>query len=165
MLQRTMGAIVGVGLAVHALPAMADPRTDVLNTAARCNAIADYRVWLDCYYGAAQPMREILGLTPAPPSQVKLVPQAGAPTVATAAPADGEDFAPRQPMADYSFDAHNRFTVRLEDGSVWRQIQEDSVTARWRAAPASYTASVGAALVGLMMRVSDGHSYRVRRVR
>ena len=68
-------------------------------------------------------------------------------------------------MADYSFDAHDRFTVRLEDGSVWRQIQEDSVTARWRAAPANYTASVGAALVGLMMRVSDGHSYRVRRVR
>ena len=160
MLQRTMGAVIGAGLAVLALPALADPRHDVLNSAARCNAIADYRAWLDCYYGAAQPMREILGLAPAPPSQVKLVPQA-----ATATPADHEDFAPRQPMADYSFDAHDRFTVRLEDGSVWRQIQEDSVTARWRAAPASYTASVGAALVGFMMRVSDGHSYRVRRVR
>ena len=160
-----MGAVIAAGMTVLALPALADPRTDVLNSAARCNAIADYRAWLDCYYGAAQPMREILGLAPAPPSQVKLVPQAGTPVTAKAATAEHEDFAPRQPMADYSFDAHDRFTVRLEDGSVWRQIQEDSVTARWRAAPASYSASVGAALVGFMMRVSDGHSYRVRRVR
>src|SRR6201999_3347398 len=100
-------AVIGAGCAVLALPATADPRTDVLNMAARCNAIADYRAWLDCYYGAAQPMREILGLTPAPASQVKLVPPGGAsfpaPVMAAAASANHEDFAPRQPMADYSF--------------------------------------------------------------
>ena len=159
-----MSAVAGAALAVIALPALADPRTDVLTSAARCNAIAEYRAWLDCYYGAAQPMREILGLAPAPAAQVKLVPPAG--VMATAAPpASHDDYVPRQPMADYSFDAQGRFTVRLEDGSVWRQIQEDGVTAKWRAAPASYSASVGPALVGLMMRVSDGHSYRVRRVR
>ena len=61
-----------------ATPVVADPRTDVLSTAARCNAIADYRVWLDCYYGAAQSMRALLGLAPAPPAQTRLVPPARA---------------------------------------------------------------------------------------
>ncbi|HEX4636608.1 MAG TPA: hypothetical protein VH189_10530 [Rhizomicrobium sp.] len=180
-MKRTMAAaFVVVGMAALSLPATADPRNDVLSIAARCNAITDYRVWLDCYYGAAQPMRAILGLSPAPPSQVKLVPPAGtqppapvvpvappAGAVATArpaAPAGNEDYVPRQHVADYRFDKDNRFTVTMEDGSKWRQIQDDNLNAHWRAAPASYTASVSPSLLGYMMRVSDGHSYRVRRV-
>lgn len=58
--------------------AMADPRDDVLAGATRCNAIVEYRSWLECYYGAAQPMRTVLGLSPAPASQTRLVPGAGA---------------------------------------------------------------------------------------
>src|SRR5438270_12225395 len=91
-----------------ATPVAADPRTDVLSTAARCNAIADYRVWLDCYYGAAQSLRALLGLAPAPPAQTRLVPpgEAGAPPspVASAArplpalpPHAYEDCRPRHP--------------------------------------------------------------------
>jgi hypothetical protein len=177
---RFAGPICIATLVLATVPATADPRNEVLSTAARCNAIADYRVWLDCYYGAAQPMREILGLSPAPSSQVKLVPPAGnqppapvvpvappAGAVATARPAappGSEDYVPRQHMADYRFDKDNRFTVTMEDGSKWRQIQDDNLNASWRAAPASYTASVSPSLLGYMMRVSDGHSYRVRRV-
>ena len=147
-------------------PTLADPRDEVLATAARCNAITDYRAWLDCYYGAAQPMRQILGLPPAPSAQVSLVP-APASAVAPAkpsSPAGKEDYVPRQHMADYSFDKQNRFIVTMEDGTKWRQIQEDSVTAHWRAAPASYSASIVPGWFGVMMRVSDGHSYRVRRM-
>ena len=151
---------------VAVTPATADPRDEVLSIAARCNAITDYRAWLDCYYGAAQPMRQILGLPPAPSAQVNLVP-ASASAVAPIKPpppAGKEDYVPRQHMADYTFDKQNRFIVTMEDGSKWKQIQEDAVTAHWRAAPASYSASIVPGWFGMMMRVSDGHSYRVRRV-
>ena len=158
-------------------PVVADPRTDVLSAAARCNAIADYRAWLDCYYGAAQPLRALLGLAPASPAQVGLVPsgEAGAPPspVASAArpmpalpPEAYEDYRPRQPMASYSFDAEHLFTVTLEDGSVWRQTKEDLVKARWNAPATSYYAAVAPGTFGShLLRVSDKHAYRVKRVR
>jgi hypothetical protein len=157
--------------------AVADPRTDVLSTAARCNAIADYRVWLDCYYGAAQSMRALLGLAPAPAGQVGLVPPAGAaqppaPVASAARPAPAlppeayEDYRPRQKMASYSFDAEHLFTVTLEDGSVWQQSAEDFVRARWAAPAGSYYASVTRGSFGShLLKVSDKHSYRVKRVR
>jgi hypothetical protein len=55
-----------------AAPAQARPRDDALSSAIRCGAIADSRQWLDCYYGAAQPMRVALGLAPALAAQVQL---------------------------------------------------------------------------------------------
>src|ERR1700761_7909851 len=59
--------------------ASAEPtRDDVMSGAERCAGIADNRVWLDCFYGSAQPMRSALGLPPAPFAQTKLVPPAGA---------------------------------------------------------------------------------------
>jgi len=53
-------------------PAQARPRDDALSGAIRCGAIADSRQWLDCFYGAAQPMRAALGLAPALQAQVQL---------------------------------------------------------------------------------------------
>ena len=158
-------------------PAVADPRSDVLSTAARCNAIADYRVWLDCYYGAAQSMRALLGLAPAPAAQVGLVPPAGAaqpvaPVASAARPAPAlppeayEDYRPRQKMASYSFDGEHLFTVILEDGSVWQQSKEDFVKANWNAPAGSYYASVTRGSFGShLLKVSDKHSYRVKRLR
>ena len=55
-----------------ALPAEARPRDDALAGAFRCAVIGDARAWLDCYYGAAQPVRAGLGLAPALAAQVKL---------------------------------------------------------------------------------------------
>jgi hypothetical protein len=52
--------------------AQARPRDQVMSGAFRCAAIGNSRVWLDCYYGAAQPQRAELGLPPAPASQLKL---------------------------------------------------------------------------------------------
>ncbi len=61
------------------LPALAEPtRDEVMAGAARCDGIADNRVWLDCFYGSAQPMRALLNLAPANPAQVRLVPPPGA---------------------------------------------------------------------------------------
>jgi hypothetical protein len=65
-------------LAAAFLPAgaaLADARQDVMFGAQRCAGITDDRTWLDCFYGAAQPMRSQLGLPPAPANQQRLVPQ------------------------------------------------------------------------------------------
>jgi len=158
--------------------ASADPRADVLSAAARCNALADSRAWLECYYGAAQPQRAFLGLAPAPPAQTGLVPSApaiaSAPVTASVAPAARpalppeayEDYRSRQRMASYSFDGDHFFTVTLQDGSVWRQTRDDFVKARWNAPADSYTAAVTRGSVGgHVLQVSDKHNYHVIRVR
>jgi len=59
-------------LAVAATAAEARPRDDALAGAFRCAAIAESRTWLDCYYGAAQPVRAALGMPPALAAQTKL---------------------------------------------------------------------------------------------
>jgi hypothetical protein len=58
---------------VFTLPAMARPRDDAMSGAFRCAAIGDLRSWLDCFYGAAQPVRAALAMPPAPKTQVELV--------------------------------------------------------------------------------------------
>jgi len=59
-------------IAVLATAAEARPRDDALSGAFRCAAIADSKAWLDCYYGAAQPVRAALGMAPALAGQIKL---------------------------------------------------------------------------------------------
>jgi len=71
----------GALLLLLAVPAMARPRDEVMINLYRCAAQASTRVWLDCYYGAAQPQRAALGLTPAPPAQVALAANPPAPGV------------------------------------------------------------------------------------
>ena len=61
---RTFIAIITCALATA--PALGDTRDDVLAGVARCGVIHDDRVWLDCVYGAQQPMRARLGLSPCP---------------------------------------------------------------------------------------------------
>lgn len=63
--------------------AQARPRDDAMARAYRCAAQPVTRVWLDCYYGAAQPVRAALGMPPASPAQVALseaAPGGGVPT-------------------------------------------------------------------------------------
>lgn len=62
-------------------PALARPRDNVMINAYRCSAHVSTRTWLDCYYGAAQPQRVALGLSPAPAAQVKLTEEAPPPGV------------------------------------------------------------------------------------
>jgi hypothetical protein len=93
------GILAGAFLPAGA--ALADARQDVMFGAQRCAGIADDRTWLDCFYGAAQPMRAQLGLPPAPANQQRLVPQlapayaapAYAPPVYTAPPAQAPSYA------------------------------------------------------------------------
>lgn len=63
-----------LALVLLVVPAAAATRTrdDVMAGAFRCAAAGEARVWLDCFYGAAQPMRAALRLPPASPAQVQL---------------------------------------------------------------------------------------------
>lgn len=58
------------------------PRDEVIAGMFRCAAVGDVRIWLDCFYGAAQPMRAALGLPPVLPAQARLAqnPPAGVPS-------------------------------------------------------------------------------------
>ncbi|HEY4078690.1 MAG TPA: hypothetical protein VGM26_17315 [Rhizomicrobium sp.] len=79
---RTRWWLLALGIALAAVaPAQARSRDDVMAGAYRCGAIGDDTTWLDCFYGAAQPVRAALGMAPAPQAQVRL---------ATSPPAGGE---------------------------------------------------------------------------
>jgi hypothetical protein len=74
--------LLALGIALLAVaPAQARSRDDVMASAYRCGAIGDDRQWLDCFYGAAQPVRAGLGMSPAPDAQLRL---------AMSPPADGQ---------------------------------------------------------------------------
>jgi hypothetical protein len=155
------------GAALAAGQARADTRDDVLSGIERCGMIHDDRSWLDCLYGAEQPMRAHLGLAPAPEFQQRLVPliQPGmavpAPSrvVAQPLPAKKPGFfdtlvgatapAAVSRMASYRFDKKGAFVVTLENGQQWRQVDVDSgVIANWIRPPRSYLVTVNPGAFG-----------------
>lgn len=181
----TMVVLSGMSLT----PAWADPTRDqVMEGAARCEGIPDNRVWLDCFYGSAQPMRAQLGLVSAPESQTRLVPPPGAAygggangvaPVARRAPAQpkSEGFwsaivgntkplASNLPMTAYGFGNNGRFTVTMADGHVWQQAESDIRMARWKKPAQSYKVTINNSTSTDLydMRV-EGVVYKVTRVR
>jgi hypothetical protein len=145
-------AALVAGLALAPLPVLADAREDVVNGMTRCASLTDDRQWLDCYYGAAQPMRAWLGLPPVPQSQLKLLQQTSQPsapaagvilpaTVTRAAVRTGPPPPPRRsglldvfggsdvvnnaPIQSYQVTGRG-FTVTLPDGQTWKQTDEDA---------------------------------------
>lgn len=186
------GGQILLGLAVLcAAPATADPRSESLAGAARCQSITDDRVFLNCVYGAMQPLRAELGLPPAPPAQIRLVPPASAPMappIASAppsrpAPAVASRVAPReglvadvfgsgkvevspQRMTDFRFDRNGFFTVTLADGAIWKQLDGDSARAHWRGNPANLVVTVHAGAFGAHVLQVGGEAatYKVIRL-
>ena len=185
-------ALLAAGLAALAAPASADPaRDDVLANLQRCAGFTDNHTWLNCYYGAAQPMRAQLGLPPAPDAQVSLintapVPQAppmraaSAPKksgggwfsgigdmfdISTNAPSDSDFNVGAMRMASYSYGGGGLFTVTLADGEVWTQSKYDDLRAHWTAPAASYTVVVTSDLGSHTLRVKGDHDYRVMRIK
>jgi hypothetical protein len=181
-------ALVLAGLVLLTQGALAEPtRDEVMSGAARCAGIADNRTWLDCFYGSAQPMRAILGLAPAPPGQIKLVPPPGAaylgPEVprsaaAGAPPSDKsrgfladllgspKPIAANMPMASYKFGRDGKFTVVLRNGQTYRQEESDVVTAGWTRPASTYLVTIVAASDKFILKVKDepGVIFHVRRV-
>jgi hypothetical protein len=66
MNRKSLAASVALGLVLGTLPAAADQRDLVLERVSRCYALADTRQYLECLYGAVQPLRNELGLPQAP---------------------------------------------------------------------------------------------------
>lgn len=156
-----LAAIASALMPAISSSALADPTRDtVMDAAARCEGIPDNRVWLDCFYGSAQPMRTLLGLTPAPDSQTRLVPApgtayGGSAAASRRAPAQpkSESFlqsligntkplASNMPMTAYGFGSDGRFTVTMPDGHVWQQAESDVHIAKWKKPAASYKVSI-----------------------
>ena len=171
-------------------PALAGPREDSLAGVSRCAALPDDRTFLDCVYGAMQPVRAALGLQPALPAQQRLVPpadpalargvpppraQAVAPTVSIPQPAPAKESGAFSNvfsggglhMASYSFDRRGLFTVTLSDGSVWRQEARDTNYAHFAGKASNYSVNLTPGSFGkarLDVRGEDG-TYLVERVR
>lgn len=158
------------------LPSSAGPREDSLAGIARCKPISDDRKFLDCLYGAAQPLRAELGLIPAPAFQTSLVPPDPA-VLALPAGEIGKALAARTAgkvlvasgnlrIASYAFDPRGHFTVTLTDGSVWRQLDRDESFADWRGPATSYYVSLKSSGNDYYLDVKGGTGpYQVERLR
>ena len=68
-------------------------------------------------------------------------------------------------MASYTFDREGLFTVTLENGEVWRQLDGDGHIARWSKPASSYAVTIinGAARSFSLSVKGNPVSYRVRR--
>lgn len=179
-----MRACVAILMIAACVPALAEPTRDaVMAGAQRCDGIADNHAWLDCFYGSAQPMRSLLGLAPAPPAQVKLVPppRASYPSVAPpprrAAPraesggffssllGSGKPVVADTPMAAYELRA-NGFIVTLQDGQQWQQSEGDISIAHWHKPASTYVVTITTgALSSFNLRVKgEDRVYKVHKV-
>lgn len=158
-----------------ATPAIAGPREDMLAGVERCRALSSDRVFLDCVYGAAQPLRASLGLAPASLAQQQLVPPLSAmrPPLPARAPA-AQPPAPRvtggQPVRDwletYSFDRRGLFTIMLGNGQMFRQDPSDPARADWRGRASDYRVLLVMenARTGQMSVQGDTPVYRVVKI-
>jgi hypothetical protein len=167
-------------------------RDDVMTGAAGCNRVAGDRPWLDCYYGAAAPLRAVLGLSggkqvasrPAPPMDYVPPPRAIVPASAPSGPPpmprrrDGAldgifgDIKPvvrKVPMQSFTLDRSGAFTVTLADGQVWKQNEEDEThhPAHWGEAGPSTLVSIAPDAMRTYTMTVDGQQrmYKVHRVR
>jgi hypothetical protein len=131
----------------------ADARVSILSSAVNCGSLDDDRKWLNCYYGATNPMRSRLGLLPLSPGAPPPLwsPQPG--QLASSMNTPGLPYRPadtpaRFPMVSqiqsYSFDQLGTFTVVLANGQIWRQLSGDTNNANNLKANDMITISRGA---------------------
>ena len=184
---RNIIPVLITGFLATASQAQADARDDIVAGIGRCGVINDNRVWLDCVYGAIQPMRAQLGLQPAPEFQQRLVPPAQAAIAASPPPVrtgTARQPAPRKKagffdnllnappvavskMASYRYEKNGAFIMALENGQQWRQADVTGGTVSWSKEPASYTVTVTQGAFGsYSLRTSDNpRTYKVEPVK
>ncbi|MEY4966343.1 MAG: hypothetical protein RL274_1926 [Pseudomonadota bacterium] len=179
---------MAAGVALTPSVALADAREDVITGVTRCAALTDDRQWLDCYYGAAQPLRAQLGLSPAPQAQIRLLevqPKAAAlpATVTRAAVRTGPPPMPRRSIFNVwggddvinnapikSFDmSGGAFVITLNDGQVWEQTEDDAIKrpVRWRQPASAMRVTISQGAMGTFNLVMGDENtlHKVKRVR
>lgn len=181
-------AVMGAG-AAHA-----DARQDVVNQLARCAVLNDDRQWLDCYYGAAQPLRSELGLSPAPQANMPVlrsppissIPTRVAPAAHAAPVAVAHSGPPPMPKRGGLFDVFggdnvvrsapvrsvtrggDHFTLTLADGQVWEQTPADNgKPLSWNGSTEDMRVTIAQGAMHTFNLTVDGDktSYKVKRVR
>ena len=168
-----------------AIPAMAGTRDDVYAASQRCAAVTDDRSWLECYYGAAQPMRGQLQLPAAPASQTSLIPpplpgsaarqQEQRPAPQGPGPigrtidflAGGDIVASSAPIKSYEAGRQGGFTVTLADGQVWKQSDDQVRLVKWRNAPGAHHVTIWKGALNTFNLGFDDETdrYKVRRLK
>lgn len=160
-------------------PALADTRDEVWTAMERCQALQDDRTWLECTYGAKQPMRAKLGLPPAPDYQQRLVPAQTAPApasasvrlprpVVTAKPRTsflpGSNAAPItvSTLARVQYDNRGAFVITLDNGQVWRQVNVEEGKASLRMGT-RVSITPGVLWTYNLKSADDARSYKVER--
>jgi hypothetical protein len=147
-------------------------RDAVIAAAAGCGGMVTERSWLNCYYAAANPMRDLLGLsvpggTPTPPSERAAAPMTAHNRTGLLALMLGtSDVVVASRIAAYRFDRNGAFTVTLENGEVWRQLDGDSFVAHWFKEPHSYAVTITEGAFKSFNLTVKGYpaSYKVQRV-
>jgi hypothetical protein len=148
-------------------------RDAVMSAAGRCGSETAERSWLDCYYAAASPVRARLGLVPVsgaapvpPPGHVSEHAMAHRDTGLMDSLLGTRDVETASRMASYTFDRNGLFTVTLDNGEVWRQLDGDGHIARWSKAAPSYAVTIinGAAKSFSLSVKGNPLSYKVRRI-
>jgi hypothetical protein len=144
-------------------------RDAAMSAAGRCASVTAERSWLDCYYAAANPVRVRMGLAPgagAVPAPLREEAPAPRDTGLMDSLLGTRDIASSSRMASYAFDRNGLFTVTLENGQTWRQIDGDSHSAHWSKAPRNYAVTIiNAAFKSFSLSVKGSPaSYKVRRV-
>lgn len=184
---KTIGLAAATALAffLHTSAYAAGTRDSVYAAFGRCNQIPDDRQWLNCIYGAAQPMRGELGLQPAPDFQVRLVPaetdaqsakRSNIPPSPPPPPPShrtgffsyllgGNSIVENSKLKSYTFDRAGHFMVVLSNGEVWQQVADDQVLASWRGSPAQYVISIQTGALGsyTLMVEGEDQAYKVQR--
>ena len=165
--------------------ALADTRDDVMAGMQRCRSIPDDRIWLECTYGAQQPMRARLGLQPAPDYQQRLVPPATSAVTVPASPmAPAVNAAPRpasppphrkasfmqaltgsappvavSTIASVAYGANDAFLITLQNGQTWHQVNA-GIAPKARFKPGTKV-TIRPAALGSYNLQADGHTYKV----
>jgi hypothetical protein len=127
-------------------------RDQVLSAAYGCTTVAEDRGWLDCYYGAAQPLRAALGLPPAPQvtpvSSIARPPEAsfGIPPASAKPLRTASHIVSR--MTAYHLNAYGIFTITLANGQVWQQVDGDTYHAKLSHPPESYVVKINRGMLG-----------------
>jgi hypothetical protein len=155
--------------------ALAGPREDAAAAMARCDLIRENAAWLDCHERATAQMRAALSATPRalPPAPVR-----PADTASAAQRFGAENLpnprasarAPRRLVArvqEISFSKSGYFTIGLDNGQWWRQLDGDTAYARFREPAGRNTVTIEHGVFGSYNLHIQGSSqgYKVNRVR